>query len=445
MTTAVCFHCGSIKLGAFMKCPKCGYQPIKDDDMVISLAMTDHYLQEDDLKKISQAMAQGIKPNIDDEFKKDLLKTIKSSEFRDLYPPNDVKTVNQVAKSPANEPVTTKTSEFSGSMIDLLFSIMTLNNLRLINPKNFGSDVFWATSPVAREYQKAFKLDLELEPESMHNIIKQCQINVSCLNINGVEQKVHFEVSDTRTIGYSKMTNEPRLLFYQNIDSINIRELNNLYRMLDLTPFLSYRVWLSISAAKARGMLRILYKNLNYKTDFVQGDYLLVSGETDKEILIYLDTSNTGLTINSIKKINRVRLIKNLKKLLVITIESPSKNSLILAKQEGIFIIDLYSFIYQLKYLFDLDVVKIYTASDENKILKGKDFTDYVFETGLLGKIVSEVFDGLFLYLENQKLNQEISRTESLGKVIFGSYKDLLDFSPVPIKIKESVIDNLIP
>ncbi len=444
MTTAVCFNCGSIKFGAFMKCPKCGYQPIKDDDMVISLAMTDHYLQEDDLKKISQAMARGIKPNIDDEFKKDLLKTIKSSEFRDLYPPNDVKTFNQVAKSPANEHITTKTSKFSGGMFELLTSIITNNNIRIINPKNFGSDVFWATCLVEKEYQKTFAIVLEQEKETALNIMKS-GINISYSNNKGIEQQLNLEVSDARTVGYSKMTNEPRLLFYQNIDSINLRELNNLYRMLDLTPFLSYRVWLSISAAKARGMLRILYKNLNYKTDFVHGDYLLVSGETDREILIYLDTSNTGLTINTIKKINRIRLIKNLKKLLVITVESPSKNSVILAKEAGIYIIDLYSFIYQLKFLFDLDFIEIYTASDDNKLFEGKNFTDYIFRTGLLGKIVSEVFDGLFLHLENNNFNQEISRMESLGKVIFGSYKDLLDFSPVPIKIKESVIENLIP
>lgn len=43
MTQAVCFKCGAIKFGAFCPCPACNATPEAEDDLVISLAMTDHY------------------------------------------------------------------------------------------------------------------------------------------------------------------------------------------------------------------------------------------------------------------------------------------------------------------------------------------------------------------------------------------------------------------
>jgi hypothetical protein len=42
MTTAVCFRCGKLKFGAFCPC-ECGAMPQTEDELAISLAMTDHY------------------------------------------------------------------------------------------------------------------------------------------------------------------------------------------------------------------------------------------------------------------------------------------------------------------------------------------------------------------------------------------------------------------
>jgi len=43
MTTAICFKCGAMKFAAFTPCQTCGVTPSSDDDLVLSIAMTDHY------------------------------------------------------------------------------------------------------------------------------------------------------------------------------------------------------------------------------------------------------------------------------------------------------------------------------------------------------------------------------------------------------------------
>lgn len=56
MTQAVCFKCGEMKHGAFTDCPHCGGRPVTDDELVLSLAMTDHYF---DLATMKQMGAQA--------------------------------------------------------------------------------------------------------------------------------------------------------------------------------------------------------------------------------------------------------------------------------------------------------------------------------------------------------------------------------------------------
>ena len=53
MTTAVCFRCGELKFGAFCPC-QCGAMPQTEDELAISLAMTDHYF--DDTKRYIDAI-----------------------------------------------------------------------------------------------------------------------------------------------------------------------------------------------------------------------------------------------------------------------------------------------------------------------------------------------------------------------------------------------------
>jgi len=49
MTMATCFNCGEIKFGAFVPCKHCGELPKEDDDWILSLAMTDHYFDLNEL------------------------------------------------------------------------------------------------------------------------------------------------------------------------------------------------------------------------------------------------------------------------------------------------------------------------------------------------------------------------------------------------------------
>ncbi len=65
MTLAVCFNCGNFKLGAFTPCPKCAQQPQTDDELMLSLAMTDHNLDRANLEYASQDIASGNCPQLD--------------------------------------------------------------------------------------------------------------------------------------------------------------------------------------------------------------------------------------------------------------------------------------------------------------------------------------------------------------------------------------------
>lgn len=78
MTTAVCFSCGELKFGAFNPCGKCGVWPASEDDFVMSLAMTDHYLDEPTLRKIGADIAAGKPVHLDEESRQNLLKSLRS-------------------------------------------------------------------------------------------------------------------------------------------------------------------------------------------------------------------------------------------------------------------------------------------------------------------------------------------------------------------------------
>jgi hypothetical protein len=64
MTQAVCFKCGEIKWGAFGNCNSCGARPESDDDLMTSLAFTDHYFDQSKLQQIDGIL----KPETDRSF-----------------------------------------------------------------------------------------------------------------------------------------------------------------------------------------------------------------------------------------------------------------------------------------------------------------------------------------------------------------------------------------
>jgi len=73
MTHAICFSCGEDKSGSFVECPACKSFPQSDDDMVLSMALNDNYLNLPTLQKISADIKIGEKVGLDPASLKSLL------------------------------------------------------------------------------------------------------------------------------------------------------------------------------------------------------------------------------------------------------------------------------------------------------------------------------------------------------------------------------------
>ena len=67
MTMAVCFKCGKIKFGAFVPCPVCASFPQTEDELALSMAMTDHYFDMPTLEQMGAAVRDGDPPHLDPE------------------------------------------------------------------------------------------------------------------------------------------------------------------------------------------------------------------------------------------------------------------------------------------------------------------------------------------------------------------------------------------
>src|SRR5579871_5234 len=79
MTTAVCFKCGAIKFGAFVPCPECSGFPQTEDDLALSLAMTDHYFDMPTLEQMGASVRDGVPPHLDPDTHRELIQQIRTS------------------------------------------------------------------------------------------------------------------------------------------------------------------------------------------------------------------------------------------------------------------------------------------------------------------------------------------------------------------------------
>ncbi|MCV9965111.1 hypothetical protein OIU34_24830 [Pararhizobium sp. BT-229] len=59
MTNAICVRCGEVKWGAFTRCRSCGWQPDSELDVAYSLALSDHYLSEEEMEKYAKSVKSG--------------------------------------------------------------------------------------------------------------------------------------------------------------------------------------------------------------------------------------------------------------------------------------------------------------------------------------------------------------------------------------------------
>jgi hypothetical protein len=64
MTEAVCFHCGETKWGSFNACENCGSKPKSDDDLMLSLMLTEHNLSADEFVRFARSIKAGRPPVI---------------------------------------------------------------------------------------------------------------------------------------------------------------------------------------------------------------------------------------------------------------------------------------------------------------------------------------------------------------------------------------------
>ena len=94
MTQAVCFKCGVIKFGAFVPCPDCGARPQTEEDLVMAMAMTDHYFDLPTLEQFGAELRAGRPPELAPENRAKLIELIRST--------NMVHMVQQVSVEPEN-------------------------------------------------------------------------------------------------------------------------------------------------------------------------------------------------------------------------------------------------------------------------------------------------------------------------------------------------------
>jgi hypothetical protein len=80
MTQAVCFKCGDIKWGAFNHCEGCGTRPKSDDELMLSLAFTDHYFDLPKLQQIGHGIAAGTPPQLAQSFRDKLYPAVQEAK-----------------------------------------------------------------------------------------------------------------------------------------------------------------------------------------------------------------------------------------------------------------------------------------------------------------------------------------------------------------------------
>jgi hypothetical protein len=79
VTIAVCFRCGNLKFGAFCPCPDCSALPQNEDELVLSLAMTDHYFDRPTLERMGAAVKEGKPPHLSSETRENMLADLRRS------------------------------------------------------------------------------------------------------------------------------------------------------------------------------------------------------------------------------------------------------------------------------------------------------------------------------------------------------------------------------
>ena len=79
MTIAICFQCGAVKFGAFVPCDKCGATPRSEEDVALSMGMSDHYFDTETLEQMGRMVREGTPPQLNDETRTRVIESLHSS------------------------------------------------------------------------------------------------------------------------------------------------------------------------------------------------------------------------------------------------------------------------------------------------------------------------------------------------------------------------------
>lgn len=73
MRPSLCFSCGGKKFGILSPCGHCKVSPTEEDEIALSLLMTDHYMTLKELENLSQQLMRGEpRPFVDEKTKEQL-------------------------------------------------------------------------------------------------------------------------------------------------------------------------------------------------------------------------------------------------------------------------------------------------------------------------------------------------------------------------------------
>lgn len=76
MTKSICFNCGEFKTGAFNVCRLCKSVPETDDELVLSLALTDHYFDLKTLKIMGKDIQNGLPLKLEGQTRENLISAL---------------------------------------------------------------------------------------------------------------------------------------------------------------------------------------------------------------------------------------------------------------------------------------------------------------------------------------------------------------------------------
>lgn len=81
MTVAICFKCGNFKKGAFNPCEKCNALPKSEEELALSIVITDHYFNQLNLEQLSVCIKNGGKPELSADVLRDWVEQIRDSSI----------------------------------------------------------------------------------------------------------------------------------------------------------------------------------------------------------------------------------------------------------------------------------------------------------------------------------------------------------------------------